>query len=194
MDTTARTLRMLALLAIATGLMGCASHILKEEQRGHFTRMNALTVSYEKKTSLSGRYTSVTDANIQAKHLDWSRHIAQKQEDMPVLLMHLENGLNRFLVPALANRNVRVLAEKVDGADGQLRIKPAGFTVECGSLNLICTSKMQVEVSLVDHRQGDALWTAKFSVGKEFGSTQTEEVLQKFYAQMVDRLIQMQAI
>lgn len=194
MNHTPRTMKSLALFFIATGLISCASYIFKEEQRGHFTRMNTLTISYEKKTTLPGRYSTANSVSAQAKNLDWSRHNAQKQEDMPVMLAHLEEGLNRFLAPALVDRKVRVLLEKIDGADGQLRIKPVGFTVDCGSLNLICTSKMQVEVTLVDYRVGDALWTAKFAVGKEFGSKQTEEVSQKFYSQVVDRLIQMQVI
>lgn len=194
MKNTSRTMKLLALFAVAAGLIGCTSYISKEEQRGHFTRMKTLTISYEKKTSLSGLYSTVNDVNAQVKNLDWSRHNAQKQEDMPVILMYIEDGLNRFLFPALVDRNVHVLVEKIEGADGQLRIKPVGFTVECGSLNLICTSKMQIEVTLVDYRGGDALWTARFAVGKEFGSKQTEEVSQKFYSQVVDRLIQMQVI
>lgn len=194
MKSITRTMKLLVLLTTAAGLIGCASYIFKEEQRGYFTRMNTLTLSYEKGTVLSGSYTTVNHVNASASILDWSRHNTQKQEDMPAMLKHLEEGLNRFLLPALADRNVRVLVEKVDGSDGELRIKPVGFSVHCGLLNAICTSKVQVEVTLVDRRGGDARWTAKFSVGKEFGVKQTDEASQKFYSQVIDRLIQMQVI
>lgn len=133
----------------------------------------------------------MVEANSSSKNQDWTQHKKQKEKDMPVLLKHIEAGIDKLLVPALVKQDVHVLIDQTDGADGHLRIKPVGFTVECGAGNLICTSKMQIEVILVDYREGRAIWTAKFAVGREFGAEQTEDVAQKFYAQLKDRLVQM---
>jgi len=177
--------KIIILLLAFTSLMlsGCTSHMYQEKRFEQSKPAESMSISFIKNPNIQGKLSTVGPVGM--GNFKNAKELANR--DISILLQNTEIGIKTKL-PTLLEQNGMKVFENQSDAEGNLRIFPENYVVECGNGGSICNASVYFRVSFYSKTDKKETWRAGFKVGVPFGQEQTVEGLTPFFEDITSRL------